>query len=478
MVAAVGRIDRTGLLLGCALAVVVAALAYALVPATPMRIGLVASLAVAPVLLYYAVKRPLIFPLALLVMAVPFEELAVIPGVGTISRTLGFLAAVSLITSLLLRGKTVSAPRSFIAWGALLVWIGLSAIWSLDQSASLLAFAQNAELVALIFLISITPADEFDVSALVWATVIGGLASAAFGSYLFMTNPSLVQDGNRLYISVGNQGIDPNHYANALIPAIAILLMSTLAARNLILKTVFALATLAVATGVLLSLSRETLLALMAVLVYFAFRSRHRIQAWALLGTLTAGVLVMPNVIGRFMQAAADGGAGRTDVWAVGFEALRNNWFLGAGAGAFSSAYDLAFLHVFQPHFEGWSRAAHNTPLQLAVELGIVGFALAAICWLSNFRLLRTVGPGSKYYDLRIALEGSLVGLTVASLFVSLWSYKYVWIAFALIAVLRAQTLMSARAKRPTNAMAIRVNATRMLTRTAFERDAGRTHVA
>lgn len=478
MIAAIQRIERPTVLIWCALAAVVTFLSHAVVGASPVGVAFVAALAIAPILLYCVVKRPLIFPLAFLVIAVPFEELAVIPGVGTLSRILGFLTAVALIISLLLRGKTVSAPRSFLAWGALLTWIGLSSFWSLDQNASLLALSQNAELVALIFLVSITPADEIDIMALVWAAVIGGIASAAFGSYLFVTNPSLVQDGSRLYISVGKHGIDPNHYANGLILAIAILLMSTLAARNLALKIVFALATIAVGTGVFLSLSRETFLALLAVLVYFGFRSRHRLQAWVLAGICVGGAVLLPNVMLRFTQAGADGGAGRTDVWAVGLEALRSNWLLGAGAGAFSSAYDLAFLRVFQPHFEGWSRAAHNTPLQLAVELGIVGFALAAICWLSNFRLLKMIGPESKYYDLRIALEGSLAGLAVASFFVSLWTYKYVWIPFALIAVLRAQALMSARSQRSGISMFSRTNTARTLTRTALERHAGRTHVA
>jgi len=444
VVAALERADRTTILGGAALALVMAFLAYVIAPATPLRIGFGIAVAVAPVLLYLAVRRPLIFPYALLVMVAPFEELAVIPGFGTISKTLGFVAGASLVISLLIRGRAVPPPRTLLAWGALIAWIAFSAVWSIDQNASLLWLAQNAELIALYVMISITPADDLDLGALTWAAIVGGGASAAFGIYLFLTNPSLIQDGNRLYIAVGHQGIDPNHYANALLPAIAILMMSFLAARRLADKAVFGFAAAMIATGVFLSGSREALVAIGAILIYFALRSAYRKQAWLITAFFAGLALGMPNVLTRFLQGVTDGGAGRTSIWAVALEALRSNWLLGSGAGTFSAAYDQAFLHVFQPHFAGWGRAAHNTPLEFAVELGVIGFAVFAVCWFSHFRLLRTIQPGSRFYDLRIAFEGALFGLTIASFFISAWTYKYVWIAFSLILILRSRALVDA----------------------------------
>ena len=94
-------------------------------------------------------------------------------------------------------------------------------------------------------------------------------------------------------------------------------------------------------------------------------------------------------------------------------------------------------MSVFQFYNTGWGRPPHNTPMQIALELGIVGLVLIVGAYFLTFRQFRDVHKGDGLYDLRVALGASLIGLGFVSLFIGLATYKYFWLTLSTIAQLR-----------------------------------------
>src|ERR1022692_5211029 len=121
-----------------------------------------------------------------------------------------------------------------------------------------------------------------------------------------------------------------------------------------------------------------------------------------------------------------------SDLWKVGFAALKHYWLFGAGFSNFPVAYNQYFLTVWNTFYTGWSRGPHNIILEAAVELGVVGLALLCLGWWYTFRALRHIPRGHRFYDLRIMIEGGIFGTFVNALFVHIMLQKFTWWMFAI----------------------------------------------
>lgn len=126
------------------------------------------------------------------------------------------------------------------------------------------------------------------------------------------------------------------------------------------------------------------------------------------------------------------------DIWKVGWEALKTNSLLGTGYGNFTVAYDRAFLKtsIVDPNLH-WHSGSHNLLVGTSVELGLIGVVLLLAAWAGQFAMLRDIDPAQPEYPLRVALEATVLGLFIAAQFLDIMTFKYVWIAFMMIALVR-----------------------------------------
>jgi O-antigen ligase len=257
--------------------------------------------------------------------------------------------------------------------------------------------------------------------------------------YLLHDSPQIAGDNGRLMINVANRAIDPNHFANSLLAPLAISAVALLNARNPSRLFFAAVALVVIAAGIVMSLSREALIAtivLAGVLLWFSRRRVVGLIVGVTIGLpVFAGLLTLfPQIAVRMNEILSSGGAGRTSIWQVGLLAWEQRPFFGWGAGGALDAYDRNYLAVFQFYNAGWGRPPHNTPLHALVELGLVGALLMGAAYFTTFRPLRRIPRGHRLYDLRAAFTAALVALGVCSLFIDLANYKYVWIVYATIA--------------------------------------------
>lgn len=394
-----------------------------------------------PLAFYSAVVAPLVFPFALYVGVVPFDNLLSLSAFGTLTKFLGMAAGAALIFYLVRTKQAVRPSPSLMIWGALYLWAAATAFWAYDQTLVFGALLTSVQLVILYAAICVFPSDRSAVRWTTFAVIVGGIAAAVYGAYLFH-NGTDIYYGSRLRITTDTGAIDPNHFAAALLLPIALCLSALLTTKKLIVAagSIAALGMLFV--GVTLSASRGAVMAIGFMAVYFLIRSRTRIRLIAI--TIATAVAAMAfssqtDLWNRFTVAMSTGGNGRTSIWLVGLQALKQHWLFGAGYGNFSEAYDRVFLQT--PHQiwdqANWHRASHDLLIGTSVELGIVGTVLLLLAWGSQFYMLRAIEPTEPEYPLRVAAEAAVLGIFVAALFLDVMTFKYVWLAFMFIAILR-----------------------------------------
>lgn len=411
------------------------------------RIGQSAAafvLALSPILAYVALTRPFLFPFALWAALIPFDNLLAVGGSGaTVTRLLGIVCGAALLFSVLRRKRLASPPRALFFWILFVAWSGASILWADNQTDAIATFERIAQLVLLYGIVSIVPANERDLKIVLAATVLGGVASALYGSWLFHHQSATVaaaqEQFSRLQIDFGDRGIDVNQFADALLfPSVA-LLLGLLSWKNIAGRIACGLGFAACIVGINYSGSREAFLALGAALCYIFVKLPRQRKLLAVIGFVTvAASLLQPAVWLRFAAAFSSGGSGRFSIWRTGLAAAQQHWLLGAGAGNFGRAYNAVYIDVFQPYGAGWTRASHNIYLQALVELGAIGLIILVVALAAQFRSVRRIvaddGPWQTY---RLLAEAATVALIVASFFIDLTDYKYLWLLFCFMAMLR-----------------------------------------
>jgi hypothetical protein len=391
--------------------------------------------------LYAALRWPLDSLFGLFVLLVPFDNVLNTGSFGTLTKLLGVVAGVFLLFWVVRRRRFTLASKPVQVLCVLVAWMLASCLWAVDQKAALQMIPTYAGLMLLYAVLTMVPISRAQFRMLLFLVVIGGVCAAAYGAHLFYQDPSFAQEAltmRRLVIAVGDYHIDPNHFSDALLFPVAIVAMWALRAKRFFTRILCVAALALLVVAILLSGSREGLTAIGVIAVYYLWRSRYRLRLAAGMAVVLAVVgSVQTSVFLRFSTALQTGGSGRTSIWAVAIEAAKHRFLQGYGIGNFTEAFDIYYLGVRQPYPYGWDGPAHNLVLHYLVELGIVGVVLIAGFFVAQFRSLRDIDSSNEFYDYRIVMEAVLVAILVVSMTIDLFQYKYAWLVFAMVALLR-----------------------------------------
>jgi O-antigen ligase len=406
---------------------------------------------VGPLLLYVTLTAPLTFPFGLYAALAPFDTLLTLPGFGTITKALGIAAAGALLFYMLRSKRFVEPPRVVALWILYYLWITATAWWAIEPQTSLDMLGPAWNMFALFFVLAIFRIDANALRTVARAILFGGGAAAAYGIYFFHSSENLAAYGGRLWIATDTSQINPDHFANSLLLPIAVALVATLWTRSLFLRLTYGCSCLLMIAALVLTGSRGAALGFVAIVIFLMVKDRHRVQIAVLSGVAAAGALIASggNILQRFSDSLASGGAGRFAIWRTGWAAFQQNWLFGAGFGNFPFAYDRAFIHVFQEHTVDWHRASHNILLNTAVEGGVIGLALLLVCWFTMYRTLAQVREDDARYPISLAVQATLIGLFVAGMFADLLMMKYVWLAFILVVITYNARPVAINATRP-----------------------------
>ena len=399
-----------------------------------------AALVVSPLALYGVLNRPLDIVFGLYVLLIPFDNLLSTGSFGTLTKFVGIVAGIALLLFVARRGQIKLTASPVFVLFALVGWMLLSVLWALNQGAAVKILPTYAGLVLLYVAVTMMPVSRNQWRRLLFLVVIGGVASAGYGIHLFYGQLPNIQNSAamRLIVQAGDNFIDPNHFSDALLFPVAVLAMWGLRSRTIFAKVASLAGVGIMVCAILLSGSREGVVALLLIVAYYLWRTRYRLQvAVMLIATLAALTLGRFPVMERFASVLQTGGSGRTSIWAVAIEAAKHRLLQGFGIGNFVDAFNQFYLGVHQPYPYGWDSPAHNLVMHYLVELGLVGLVLIAGFFISQFRSLKYIGKDSPFYDDRVAMEAALLATISVSLTIDLFTYKYAWLVFAMAALLR-----------------------------------------
>lgn len=366
--------------------------------------------------------------LCVFVFSIPWEKTLFVPGFGTASKLAGvaafFLGMVSTIASQSLR--RVNLVLAFA--GALVGWILLTNLWTLDPPLTMVRSVTYLQLLAMLWLVWQLCRGEARQRRLMQAYICGSMVGA---TSTFLRYADNVQTYYRRYAATG---FEPNDFG--LVMALAIPMAGYLAVRSdRRRRWLYYAAILIEVTAVLLTASRTALLATFLAFgfLFLTLRGARRSHKMAV-GVLTVLLLsslvrlappASRNRLATIPKEVARGTLNkRTQIWKAGLKAFKSHLVLGVGAGAYPAAVR-AWLP--EPTVPGAKNVAHNTFLSVLVECGVIGFALF-ILLLGSVALCIWQMPGTERL-----LWTFLLLVWVAGVSTLTWEQnKPTWLLFAL----------------------------------------------
>lgn len=363
----------------------------------------------------------------------------------------GVVAAAALALAWeLVEGDTRARELGRVAWplAAFVGWTGLSMLWTGDvrQGAIELLFFFLPFGLLTVALARLPWSRLLALGLLVELTAMA-VAFALIGIYQYETrdvfwNPKLlVSNTYAPFFRVNSVFWDPSIYGRFLVVAILSLLVVVLFVR--IRRWAYG-ATAAIAlvwAGLFFSYSQSSFAALavgVVVAAVFAWGRRGLVLAAVAAVVVAAGALAVPSVrhdvFGNGSANGKSATSGRGTLVRRGLHIAVHHPVAGVGVGGFKHAYaELANLKGREPN----AAASHTTPVTVAAEGGIVGFALYV--WLLVAALLLALRRFARDLPGLTALAYGLVltAIAVHSLFYSaFFEDPTVWAAIGLAAAL------------------------------------------
>jgi O-antigen ligase len=408
--------------------------------------ALAASIYVFPIALFFAIRRPWIFPVALYALMVPSDSylnFTQLTGGSSLTKIAAILATMAILFKLFRAKKFVNPGGAPLAWTVYAIWCSMTILWAFNPNEDVISWWFTLlQLVAFYVVLVVAPIDEQDFRIVFNSFIVGAMFASLFGAYTFGVGGHKIVNEGRLkaYFNPDNKLVSDLFSASFVFP-IAIVTMNTLRTKWGLKKFGMIFVWSILLVGQLIVGSRGGLLADVMVFGYYTIKGRYRSQLLFLAGLALLTSFAFPtSTWGRFLKPDPSGGSGRVEIWKVGLAALKDHWLIGGGFGNFPQLYNKYFLTVFNQYYEHWSRAPHNIILQAWVEIGLIGLALMLWGWWATFKSMDHIPKGHALYDWRIAYEGGIGGTLFAAIFVGVMLYKFTWFSFTLTALFRQIT--------------------------------------
>ncbi|MGL4514609.1 MAG: O-antigen ligase family protein [Lacipirellulaceae bacterium] len=387
-----------------------------------------------------------------------------IPALAAIRPVTLMLVGISIYvatTGVRMRLLSLALSRPLLTlWGAMLVTAPLS-YWPAHSLELAVKYGQQVILFSLIGSVVVAAQSLYRLTSV---AVVCGVVVAFQGLYAYATG-NVAADNRISGVGQGFLG-DPNELANTLAAVLPLAWWMALHGNGVVERVAARVALGPVLAGILVTQSRGGLLSLGAAVAVMLIGSRPRLGPPALFLLLLGGLtiaLLPTEAIDRFATITNtqvdESAQARLAVWKAGFRMFGDHVVTGVGMGCFADVYGQYYIDR-----EGagnvW-RAAHNSVVEVAGELGIVGLGawltlvVGAFAWqggavLAMGRMKDRSPAVGRLAQWSVAMLASLCGFVVGAMFLSraydLTLIMLVSLATAASTVaLRAQQAASAR---------------------------------
>jgi len=369
------------------------------------------------------------FLLWLYVFTVPWDIIA-IPGIGTTTRFAGMAAIGAAVLTTALEGRFRKPDAIFGLATAFTVLSALSLLWTVSYPATVDAVRQYAQLLGSVWVVREVARTREQQKWLLVAFCLG--AFVPMGSLLnhYWTGVQLDTDTVRYTAT----GFNADGVALLLVigmPMAWHLVLTSAGAVRAIALIYFALAP----TAILLTSARGAFLAgVVALSIVPLTLPRPSFRSFiAVTGSLLLIVAILASIVPKSswdriatIPAELSGGSltTRRDIWRAGLYFFPARPLLGSGSGSFGEVAQSS--PEYHPRSD---MIAHNLPIGMLVEQGIVGVALFATLVAASALIICGM-PSSDRKLWAVIMTCWLVGM----LSLSLERWKVTWLLFGLLA--------------------------------------------
>jgi len=362
-----------------------------------------------------------------MVFVIPWEVWGSVPRLGTLVRLVGYVAVVAAFISVATRLSVRRLPLAFLALILFVGWNFMSAFWAVNPQVAMRTCVTYAMLLLFAWMIwEFCPSYEQQLG-LMRAYILGSVVSlvALYWSYFFGEISFQAK-----YVRYTGGGLNPNNLSLllALSVPIAVYLASRSSPRLKFLRWAYWAFIPADVTGVFLTGSRGGVTAMTVGIILtlvVAPLGKWRFKLMFIVCVVAASVLIPKLVSSCLLERVGEGihshsFANRLEIWQKGFECWLEHPAIGVGAQGYSWA---ATGTLQRP-----GQVAHNTFLQVLVDLGVVGLALYALCAALLLRCIWLM-PRTECFLWLTVFAVWATGAMASSI----GYHKYTWLVFALI---------------------------------------------
>ena len=359
------------------------------------------------------------------VFAVPWENIIVIPGIGTISRLLGMVAVGFAVLAAVISGR-LRRPQPFhVAAVLFVICAGFGVFRTVDQGRAIGKFGTYLQLLVVLWMIWELAPSFRQQRGLLFAYVCGAGVAAID---TVMVYRSLLGTTNRRFAA---EGFDPNDLGMTLALALPMAWYLGMTYRQPLLKWLCRAYLPLGLVAIGLTGSRGALVASIVALLIVPLSitqlSPGKIAAGVVL-LLVSGAAVVSYIPAtsweRYGATRSEAAAGvgnlnsRLVVWKMGLRAFSQKPVLGYGTSGFNWAV---------------RSQSHNSYLSVLVEQGIVGFSLYAMMFITVFIRVMRIPTMERRFGL---VQMATLGVAMLPL---VWDdRKPVWVILALLTALAA----------------------------------------
>jgi len=228
---------------------------------------------------------------------------------------------------------------------------------------------------------------------------------------------------------------DPNYFAMTVAASLPLAFILIIKEKHLILKLLWLFAILFLMFSVILSQSRTGLFSVAVIFLYtiFYLHQRKRREVFFIVVPLIIIIIAIPSVFwyrfSLFFQSILTGDRGDTSMGhrlillSSAFDVFIKNPFFGVG---------LANFKVYAARYTQYPMIAHNTYLEIATGLGLLGLIPFLLILYKGFSILKSAIRDPNISELAWAVRAGLLGTYVAMLFLSVPFFLDFWVLLGL----------------------------------------------
>jgi O-antigen ligase len=363
----------------------------------------------------------------LLVFTVPWQNMIVLPGIGTISSVLGMAAIAATILHVVMSGKVRSLAAFHWLATMYMAWIFLSAFWGIARQGSIQKEVNTyLQIFVMLWVVWEAAPTRRRLVNLLQAYVFGAYVAAGSTIHNYLTGVGIQEDAQRYSAT----GFDPNDLGVILALALPMAWYIASTTSSTMQRWANRLYLMAGVVGILLTGSRGALLAMIVALLVVPLtltQVRRGVRVAAIVLAIAAAAVAVNFVPEKAFERLGTTGSeiqggdlnSRLRIWKGGLATVPNAPFRGHGPGGWYPAVGLQIGNV----------APHNTWLAILVEEGLIGLVL----YMSMFAVIAAALlrlPTLERRNGLVQLATLMIGITPLS-----WhQHKAGWLTLALLA--------------------------------------------